>query len=287
MRQTPSSDHLAVRYQLSQTFNSSLDLDEVLNLVIDEVIATTHAERGFIMLGTQGNQIEYRVARGIDQTTINEPQSQVSQSVLERVAREGRPILTSNAQIDDRFNLRRSVMDMGLRSILCVPISLKEQGIGAIYIDSRIQTGLFTQSDLELLSAIASSAAIAIENARLYQVAIEKGRLEQELQMARRVQVSLLPRRLPRLAGWEFIAHWQPARQVGGDYYDFIPLKDNKFGIIIADVTDKGMPAALFMAFTRNLVRACLDQTRSPSQGITRVNRLICQESDDNLYLAT
>lgn len=285
MSQIQSSDRLALLYYLSQTFNSSLDLDEVLNSVIDEVINLTRAERGYIMLQTSGGQLQFRVARGIDQTTINEPQFQVSHGVVERVAREGKPVLTSNAQIDERFNLRRSILDMGLRSILCVPICLKERVIGVIYVDSRIQTGLFTQADLELLNAIASSAAIAIENARLHQVAVEKGQLEQELQMARRVQIGLLPRRLPHLAGWEFIAHWQPARQVGGDYYDFIPLKNNKLGIVIADVTDKGMPAALFMAFTRSLVRAYLDQARSPSKGITRINRLMHQESENGLHV--
>jgi sigma-B regulation protein RsbU (phosphoserine phosphatase) len=205
---------------------------------------------------------------------------------VERVAKEGKPILTSDAQADERFNVRQSVMILGLRSILCVPLRVKEMTIGVIYVDNRLQAGIFIQQDLELLNAIASSAAIAIENARLYKVAIEKARLEQELQMARKVQLSLMPRASPRIKGWEFVALWEPAREVGGDYYDFIALDNGSLGIVIADVTDKGMPAALFMAFTRSIIRANLDHAISPSAGITRANRLICEESDHGLFVS-
>ena len=280
-----AGERLALLYQLSQTFNSSLDLDEVLNRVMDEVIAITHAERGFVMLTEPDGKLGFRVARGLDQTTIEAPQFQVSRSVVERVSQDGEPIVTSDAQTDERFNIRQSVMFLGLRSILCVPLSLKERVIGVIYVDNRMQAGIFGPADLKLLSAIASSAAVAIENARLYQVAVEKGRLEKELDMARRVQVSLLPRQMPELPGWEFCTRWKPARQVGGDYYDMIRTESGQLGLVIADVTDKGMPAALFMAFTRSIIRSNLDNTPFPATGITRANRLICQESDNGLFV--
>jgi len=254
--------------------------------VMDEVIAVTHAERGFVMLHDHDGKLAFHVARGIDQTVIEDPQFQVSRSVVERVARDGEPVLTSDAQADERFNIRQSVVILGLRSILCVPLQVKERTIGVIYVDNRLHAGIFTQADLRLLSAIASSAAIAIENARLYQLAVEKGRLEQELLMARRVQVGLLPREMPSLPGWEFIASWKPARQVGGDYYDFIQTEDGQLGLVIADVTDKGMPAALFMAFTRTIVHSNLDHALSPAAGITRANRLICQESQYGLFVS-
>ena len=164
-----SSDRLALLYRLSHTFNSSLDLDEVLNRVMDEVIAATRAERGFVMLREADEGLVFRVARGMDQETIEDPQFQVSRSVVERVAHEGRAILTSDAQSDDRFSMRQSVMMLGLRSILCVPLQIKDQILGVVYVDNRLQAGIFTQDHRDLLTAIASSAAIAIENARLYQ----------------------------------------------------------------------------------------------------------------------
>jgi sigma-B regulation protein RsbU (phosphoserine phosphatase) len=241
----PSTDRLALLYRLSHTFSSSLDLDEVLNLVMDEVIAVTRAERGFVMLHDAGQGLAFRVARGMDRSTIDDPQFQISRSVVERVAREGRPILTSDALHDDRFSMRKSVMSLGLRSILCVPLIHKAQILGVVYVDNRLHSGIFVQADLDLLTAIASSAAIAIENAHLYQVAVEKGRLERELQMARELQASLLPGETPQTPGWEFAARWRPARRVSGDFYDFIPLDRGHVGLVLADVSGKGMPAAL------------------------------------------
>jgi len=252
---------------------------------MDEVIAVMHAERGFVTLLEPDGRLVFPVARGMDQKTIDDPQFQISRSVVERVAREGQPILTSDAQSDDRFSMRRSVKALGLRSILCVPLRIQDQVSGVVYVDNRLQTGIFTQADLELLSAIASSAAIAIENARLYQVAAEKGRMERELQMARDVQASLLPRETPQVPGWEFAVRWQPAREVAGDYYDFIPLNAGQLGLVIADVSDKGMPAALFMALTRSIVRASVGHAPSPADGIAHANRLICADSTSGMFV--
>ena len=289
-----SSEHLALLYRLSQTFNSSLDLDEVLNRVMDEVIAVMRAERGFVMLHEENGRPVFRVARGIDQSTIDEPHFQVSRGVVERVAREGQPILTSDAQSDDRFSTRESVMILGLRAILCVPLMIKDQILGVVYVDNRLRAGIFTQADLELLTAIASSAAVAIENARLYQVAVERGRLQRELQMAYEIQTDLLPHQTPQIPGWEFAARWQPAREVAGDYYDFIwldldPGKGKRslpgLGIVIADVSDKGMPAALFMALTRSTIRASVGHSLLPADGIAHANRLVCADSKSGMFV--
>jgi sigma-B regulation protein RsbU (phosphoserine phosphatase) len=156
---------------------------------------------------------------------------------------------------------------------------------GVIYVDNRLHAGLFTPADLELLVSIASSAAIAIENARLYQAAVEKGRLERELQMAREVQAGLLPQSAPVLPDWELAARWYPARQVAGDYYDFIPLGGDRLGIVIADVADKGMPAALFMALTRSIVRASLIATSTPVDAFSQANRLICADAAGGMFV--
>jgi len=277
---TPStSSRFALLYALSRTFNSTLDLDEVLDRVMDEVITATKAERGFVALRQDGGSLDFRSARGIDHSTIDDPQFQISRGVIEEVAQSGESVLTSDALVDERFSGRMSVVGLKLRSILCTPLKVKGSQIGVIFVDNRLQAGLFTNDDLELLNAIASSAAIAIENARLYQVAVEKGRMERELQMAYRVQSSLIPDQVPEKTGWEFAASWKPAREVSGDFYDFIPCMDGTLNLVIADVTDKGMPAALFMAHTRSIVRASLDQGTPPMDGVTKANRLLCADS--------
>jgi len=278
-------DRFSLLYRLSQTFNSSLDLDEVLNTVMDEIIAVTGAERGFVMLREPDGSLAFRAARGIERETIDDSQFQISRSVVEWAAQEGEPILTSDAQRDERFSSRTSVVDLRLRSILCVPLRVKDQLLGVVYVDNRLLSGIFTEDDLELLSAIASSAAIAIDNARLYLVAVDQGRMEKELQTAYEIQSGLLPQETPRIAGWEFAACWHPAREVAGDYYDFGPVGDGQLGLLIADVSDKGTPAALFMATTRSIVRASVKHASSPAEGIDHANRLICADSVGGMFV--
>lgn len=282
---TLSSERLTLLYSISQTFNSSLDLDEVLNIVMDEVVKATNAERGFVVLRDAEDEIDFRAARGMDQTTLDDPEFQISRGVVEEVAKDGQPVLTSDAQLDERFSGRQSVVNLGLRSIMCVPLKVKEDHLGAIYVDNSLQAGLFTEDDLDLLAAIASSAATAIENARLYQVAIEKGRMERELQIAHRVQSSLIPQEIPQVSGWDFSARWIPAREVAGDFYDFIDGDEGKLGLVIADVVDKGMPAALFMAFSRSTIRNNVLRMPTPKDGIAEVNNLICADSVYGMFI--
>lgn len=285
------SERFDLLYRISQIFNSTLEMDEVLNRVMDEVVQTTRAERGFIVSRDEKGGLVFRVARGIDhQNLVNDP-SQVSGSIINEVLDHGQPVLTHEATSDHRFSARTSVLDLRLKSILCVPLQCKHNPPCVIYVENRIQKGIFEEKDLELLAAIASSAAIAIDNARLYQDAVDKGRMEREMQMALTVQKGLLPSELPGLHGWEFAAHWQPARQVSGDFYDFITLGSDRtrspdsLGLVIADVTDKGMPAALFMVHTRSILRSTLHQVEEPKEAITRANRLICMESNHGLFV--
>ncbi|HWR65456.1 MAG TPA: GAF domain-containing SpoIIE family protein phosphatase [Bellilinea sp.] len=278
------TERLSLLYRISQTINSSLDLDEVLKTVLDEVIAATRAERAFLVM-TDGEVQTFRVARGQEQTPIDDPRSQVSRGVIDRVLREGRPLLTSNAQSEDWLSERKSVMMLGLRSVLCVPLRHKGSTSGIIYVDNRVQSGIFTSDDLDLLNSIASSAAVAIENARLYQLAIDKGRLERELQLAHEVQVNLLPVELPQFAGWEFAARWDPAYEVAGDFYDLQPTEKNRVCAVVADVSDKGMAAALYMAISRTIIRASVLHTSSLSEGIRQANQLICQDSHSGMFV--
>jgi sigma-B regulation protein RsbU (phosphoserine phosphatase) len=278
------AERLALLARLAQQFNSSLDLDEVLNSVMDEVIAAVRAERGFAMLRDADGALSFKVARGMDQRTIDDPAFQVSRGVVERVAAHGQAVLSSDAQHDDRFSMRQSIFTLGLRSILCAPLVARGQTIGVLYVDSRLQAGIFTPADLELLTALAANAANAIENARLYQAAVAKGRLERELQVARELQISLLPHDVPVIEGWEFAARWHPAREVAGDFFDFVRRK-GQTGALIADVADKGIAAALSMALSRSVLRASLGSAVSPCEGITAANRLICEDAADGMFV--
>jgi sigma-B regulation protein RsbU (phosphoserine phosphatase) len=121
--------------------------------------------------------------------------------------------------------------------------------------------------------------------AQVVDLAVERDRLERELQLAREMQIGFLPHETPQVPGWEFVARWKPAYQVAGDYYDFIPLEAGHLGLVIADVADKGMPAALFMVLTRSTVRASAVGAPTPAEGITRTNRLLCADSSGGMFV--
>ena len=278
-------DRLELLYRISQSFNSTLELDRVLEAVIDGVISATRAERGFLMLIEEDGSLSFRTARGMERQTVEQKDFIISRGVVERVAAEGLPLLTSNAQRDERLDNRASVRLYGLRSILCVPMRLKARTTGLIYVDNRLQNGVFTAEDLDLTVSIASSAAIAVENARLYQVAVEKGRMQRELQVARELQSSLIPSSVPLLPGWTFSACWKPAREVSGDFYDFITLEDVSLSALVADVSDKGLGAAMFMALSRSVLRAVAGLHGSPAQDIAKASQLIWQDSSDKMFI--
>jgi PAS domain S-box-containing protein len=163
-------ENLTALYNVSQIVNSTLDLSEVLNLTIDLIIQVTGAERGFLMLiDEKSGELTFRVARNMDRETIAGSSFEISRSIVNKVAQEGDPILTTNAQSDPRFSAQASVVSYSLRSILCVPLRVKGKITGVIYADNRIKTGLFSEGDRRLLTAIADQAAVAIENARLFE----------------------------------------------------------------------------------------------------------------------
>jgi len=156
--------------QTAALINSTLDLDEVLNQAMDIVLRLTGAERGYLMLRSeQTGELEYRVARNLDRETIAQEAFTVSRSVIKRVAETGEPVVTTNAQDDPRFASQESIVSFALRSILCVPLKSKDRVSGVIYADNRVRAGLFGDRELAMLNAFANQAAIAIENARLFE----------------------------------------------------------------------------------------------------------------------
>ncbi len=159
--------------ETSGVINSSLNLTLVLNQVMDTIIHLTGAERGFLMLKDPKGELVFRVARNVERESLNSDASQISRTVVEQVANGGEPVVTTNAQADPRFSAQESVVGYNLRSIVCVPLKFRGQVTGVIYVDNRIRTGLFTESERDLLAAFGNQAAIAIENARQFQEVTE------------------------------------------------------------------------------------------------------------------
>jgi PAS domain S-box-containing protein len=166
---TEEKNGLLALANIGQVINSSLDSDEVLRIVMDTIVRLTRAERGFLMLRDEHGELVTRIARNWEQESLDPSEFEISRTIINRVASEGQPVLTTNASEDPRFGGQESIIAFNLRSILCVPLKVKDELTGVIYADNRVRTGLFTESERDLLNAFANQAAVAIENARLFE----------------------------------------------------------------------------------------------------------------------
>jgi serine phosphatase RsbU (regulator of sigma subunit) len=179
-------------------------------------------------------------------------------------------------------------------SLLALPLQSRGDLLGIMSVDHTGSARRFEERWLRILTGIAGQAALAVENDLLLQEAAEQERMKKELEVAQRIQTSFLPECCPTIPGWELATIWRPAREVGGDFYDFFPLPPDRgqgareagrTGLIIADVADKGVPAALFMALSRTLVRTMAMEGRSPSVAIAQANDLILADARSELFV--
>lgn len=262
---------------------SSLNFEVALNNVMDSVMQITKAQRGFLMMSDDVGELRTLVVKGVDEDTLN--QEGYSTTIVREVVSSRKVLLTNNAQFDTRFQAGQSIIMRGLRAILCAPMIVKNRLMGILYVDTSMKSGNFTQADSDLLSAVAGQAAVALENARLYTVAVEKGRMERELQMASEIQQALLPQTMPNVGGYEIVPYWEAAREMAGDFYDAFKLADDKFGVVIADVSDKGAGAALLMAVSRTMIRANAYAGLSPRETVRRTNDLIVEDVQSGMFV--
>jgi serine phosphatase RsbU (regulator of sigma subunit)/putative methionine-R-sulfoxide reductase with GAF domain len=179
------------------------------------------------------------------------------------------------------------ISDLGNPNALlfAVPIAVREALYGVMLIEEAGGGLRFRSRRLEIITGIAQQAALAIQNDLLQKEMVVRERLETEVQMARQIQKTFIPESLPEVEGWEFAARWKTARQVGGDFYDVFDLPDGRIGLFIADVADKGVPAALFMALTRTLVRAAVLESLSPAETMKRVNDLLYPDTRQGMFV--
>jgi serine phosphatase RsbU (regulator of sigma subunit) len=170
-----------------------------------------------------------------------------------------------------------------------VPLVSQGELIGLLNLGPRLSQQEYSADDRKLLNDLATQTAPAVQVAQLVrqqqQQAQERERIEQELRVARLIQQTLLPKSLPELPGYDVAAYYQPAREVGGDFYDFMELDDGQFGLVVGDVTDKGVPAALVMATTRTLLRASAQRLDSPGEVLRQVNDVLVPEIPPNMFV--
>ena len=271
-------------------------LDDVLALVMDSAIEVSGAERGFIMLANAENELEFKMARGRRQQPLSGTSFATSRKIPEEVFRTGEPKIVADLLDGDLANVHVGTVALGIRNVQCVPLKLvryvdkaeassEERRIGVLYLDSREKGSFLSSSTRGALETLATEAAVAIENARLYRETMEKAKMEQEMRIAAEIQQALLPKTGRTGAFFRAAAASIPCRSIGGDFYDYVDLPDGSFGFALGDVAGKGPPAALLSAMMQGIFAAQAAASDTPCQTIKRVNLALYKRGIESRFV--
>ncbi|MFQ5843902.1 MAG: PP2C family protein-serine/threonine phosphatase [Planctomycetota bacterium] len=260
------------------------NVDSILERYLGRVLETTRAERAIILLYEDG-ELRVRLARdhgGADLGT-NPP---LSRTVTRATAVEGRPLMDRVTSQGEVLRLSSSIMHMRLRQVMCVPLRARGQTLGVLYVDSTAQPEDPASTDLMLLNAHAGLMAMAIENSRLLDKAMETSAVREQLEVARRIQARLLPSQPAHFCGLELAGLSEPCENVGGDYFDYFALDNDTVGLSVGDVSGHGIASALIMADVRAHLRSLLGM-RSSLQGLYGIlNRSLCADLDGSMFVS-
>ena len=257
---------------INRAIGASVSLDDVLPRLLDGLLdAFPQADRGFVLLAQPpAGKLRLR-ARKIKRPGDGPPR--LSRTLIDRVASSRQAILSADAVTDTRFRANESVMVGCIRSVMCVPVTGGDgRLLGVIQVDSRDIRDGFDAEDLDVLAGIAGRAAQAIEQALAHDERVEREQLNRDLELAHRVQQGLLPNTPPDLPGYEIFDFYEAARQVGGDFFGYVPLSGGRLAVVLADVSGKGVAAALLMAALSADIRYCLASEPDLGQAVSRIN---------------
>jgi len=276
--ETQPAEKLRGLLEISASLSKTLDLDPLLPKIAESLFALfKQADRCFLIVAEEaaraGDKPRLRTRLVQTRDAKDAPLARYSTTIVERCLASAEALLFADAMQDERFEGGISVGDLHIRSGMCVPLCRGDgAAFGVIQLDTLDQGKKFKKDDLELLTGVANQASIALENARLHNEGIRQAKIEQDLAMAREVQMSFLPGEPPEVAGYEFFAYYQPARAVGGDYYGYILRQDGRLVVCVGDVAGKGMPAALLVAKLSSEMAACVPAEADPARMIEQLN---------------
>jgi sigma-B regulation protein RsbU (phosphoserine phosphatase) len=262
------------------------DLDALMRSAVDGAIQVTGAQRGLLLLPTAEGRLAVRVARKSDGAEL--PRDlRYSRSVVDRVWNSGEAYVALDHQTRTgaAANLGQSILDLRLLSVLAAPLRAKDRPIGVLYVDSTAAAKAFNDADRTVFEALAGLAGVAIESARMAAEEAEARRLAQEMDVARKIQLSLLPRDPVAPSGYDVAAAGRSCAETSGDYHDVIPLEDGTLALVVGDVAGHGLGAALFMASARALLRTLL-HTGDPIAAFAGVNAFLCRDMPEGSFMS-
>jgi serine phosphatase RsbU (regulator of sigma subunit) len=274
---------LSALSQASMALISNRPVNELLEFILELAFKVIRAERGVLMLTTEGGGLSVEAVRSADGRNTTE-EIAFSRTIADKVVKEKVSILTKNALADPRFGRQDSIISLGIRSAMCVPLWHDDAVTGLIYVDSLSRENSFNQDDLTLLSSLANVAAIKLENAKLLEEMIEKKRMERELELAGEIQQNSLPSQAPRYPGWDIVGTNTPCYTIGGDYFDFID-RPNGLAVTLGDVSGKGASAALMMMVLRAMVHFACQRETEVLTILSQTNAVMFDNSPAQFYV--
>ncbi len=266
-------EELSILNDLARTIGGSLNSQEVMHTIIRRSLRAINAEQGVITLVDEPGSDSGKTLIRTAVSSAERGPFHLNQALLGWMHLNKKPLLINDPNSDERF--RGVKWDETIRSLICVPMMVKSALIGTLTVYNKKGSTAFAEDDQRLLSIIAAQSAQIVENARLYEEELRLRKMQEELQFASRIQMDLLPKSVPNLPGYELAGKTLPAQQVGGDYFDFIKIDDQRWAFCLGDVSGKGLPASLLMANLQATLRGQTLSDLSPSECIRRSNKLL------------
>lgn len=271
-RHLSAEQKLEVLTKITHALSESVSRDQILNRILEILFELfVEADRGFIILKGRDGKVQpvgFKTRR-----PGTEEQIRISGTIIEQVLSTRRPLISSDAAQDVRFDMAQSVVDFRIRSVMCAPmINSKDEAIGVIQLDTLKQSIAFNEEDLEMLVTVAMQASLAIQKSDLFDQAKRADGLRSDLKLAHELQQKFLPQRSPQLPRYGFFSYYRPMQQVGGDYFDYVALEGGRLAVIVADVVGHGIPAALLMAKVSAESRFALATSQTAVEAVTRMN---------------
>lgn len=266
------AERLRALLDISTSLAKTLELDPLLPQITETLFGVFRsADRCFILLYDEAGKLIPKIARPRRATGSDD--LRFSKTIIRKCTESQQAFLTADASEDAALGAAQSIAEFRIRSVMCVPLVSSEGKIlGAIQLDSQDRNRKFKEDDLKLLTIVGNFASIAVEKASFHAGVLKQKKQENEIEIARKVQIGFLPQSYPAADGYEFYAAYSPAQSVGGDYYDFIPLPDGRIAVVLGDVAGKGVPASLLMAKLSAEARFCMLTQPDPAKAVCLLN---------------
>ena len=283
--------------EVARLLSGSAPLHEILDMVLDSAVEITRAERAFLVLRDSSGEPKIERGRDKHKQSVGVEEVHISTTVLKQVMDNGEKVMLSDVQGPNKIAVSESMLNLELRTIICLPLrqfglldsSMNALGdqkiIGALYLDGKKATESFSKISQGILDSLANDATAVIENARLLRDAREKERLEMELATAKEIQATLLPRIKGSYGFFEACAQNIPSRHISGDCYDLIKTPDGRYAAVIADVSGKGVSAAVLCSMVQGLLFAEAMKHPTASECLNSVNGYLVQRTTGNKFV--